>query len=159
MRSDLAAFQELDTLVRALTEQLASYRKRALAAESRARDLERAVGSYREEARTARADVAAALHEVEAKVGAVALAESRERTLQQELNRLRGELADADASRADAGAVSAAEAPTTSSGTDDRLADENERLRAKLTDARTRTVELLERVRFLRQQVGQKVER
>ena len=40
MRPDLAAFRELDTLVRNLSDQLAGYRRRALAAESRVRELE-----------------------------------------------------------------------------------------------------------------------
>ncbi|HEY2375115.1 MAG TPA: hypothetical protein VGH98_03980 [Gemmatimonadaceae bacterium] len=39
-RTDIAAFRELETVVRDLGEQLASYRERALAAESRLRDLD-----------------------------------------------------------------------------------------------------------------------
>lgn len=43
MRPEVAAFRELDSLVRNLTEQLAGYRRRALTAEARARDLEERV--------------------------------------------------------------------------------------------------------------------
>lgn len=40
MRPDLAAFRELELLVRHLSDQLAGYRRRALQAEARVRELE-----------------------------------------------------------------------------------------------------------------------
>lgn len=40
MRPDLAAFRELESLVRHLSDQLAGYRRRALQAEARVRELE-----------------------------------------------------------------------------------------------------------------------
>ena len=40
MRPDLAAFRDLEVLVRHLSDQLAGYRRRALLAEARVRDLE-----------------------------------------------------------------------------------------------------------------------
>jgi predicted nucleic acid-binding Zn-ribbon protein len=39
-RPELAAFQELEILVRGLTEEMASFRRRALSAEARLRELE-----------------------------------------------------------------------------------------------------------------------
>ena len=50
-------------------------------------------------------------------------------------------------------------AKATPEARDQQLARENERLRARLQDARERTAQLAERVRFLRQQVGQGAER
>lgn len=40
VRPDLAAFQDLEKLVRALAEELATFRRRALTAEARVRELE-----------------------------------------------------------------------------------------------------------------------
>ena len=59
MRPEVVAFRELDALVRGLTDQLAGYRRRALAAETRTRELERAIDVTRQElsaATTARSD-------------------------------------------------------------------------------------------------------
>ena len=45
VRSEVAAFQDLALLVRHLEDELASFRRRALAAEARVKDLESTVGS------------------------------------------------------------------------------------------------------------------
>jgi outer membrane murein-binding lipoprotein Lpp len=44
VRPELAAFRELEGLVRALTEEMAAFRRRALSAESRLRELEDRAG-------------------------------------------------------------------------------------------------------------------
>ena len=45
VRSEIAAFQDLAQLVRHLEDELASFRRRALAAEARVKELESSVGS------------------------------------------------------------------------------------------------------------------
>ena len=45
VRSEVAAFQDLAQLVRHLEDELASFRRRALAAEARVKELESSVGS------------------------------------------------------------------------------------------------------------------
>ena len=113
MRPDVAAFRELDTLVRNLTEQLSGYRRRALAGESRTRELEHQVG----ELETA----LAAAHAIATTTGTAA--------------------ADFASSNPQA------------------MGSENERLRARLAEARERTAQLADRVRFLRQQLMHGIER
>ena len=113
MRPDVTAFRELDTLVRNLSEQLAGYRRRALASEARARELEQQIAV------------------VEAKLGAAIESARRPVTT----------------TRA---ATSVAPTPTASAP---ELQLENERLRERLADARERTVQVADRVRFLRQQL------
>lgn len=88
-QADNHAVQELDTLVRHLAEELAAFRRRALTAESRLKEVESQEG------------------------GAMAL------DLSARLN---------------------------------QLEEENEKLRARLDDAAARTKQMLDRVRFLRQQ-------
>ncbi len=112
MRPDVAAFRELDTLVRNLTEQLAGYRRRALAGESRVRELEHRIG------------------ELEAVLTA----------------------------KSDATAPSSVESG--SEGSDPiAVAADNEQLRARLAEAKERTTQLADRVRFLRQQLMHGTER
>ncbi len=113
MRPDVAAFRELDTLVRNLTEQLAGYRRRALAGESRARELEHRVG------------------ELEAALAA-------------------------------ANAMASVTAPASvefGSSDSPAMGSEREDLRARLQEARERTAQLADRVRFLRQQLMHGIER
>lgn len=88
-QADNHAIQELDTLVRHLADELAAFRRRALTAESRLKEVESHEG------------------------GAMAL------DLSARLN---------------------------------QLEEENEKLRSKLDDAAARTKQMLDRVRFLRQQ-------
>ena len=88
-QADNHAVQELDTLVRHLADELAAFRRRALTAESRLKEVESHEG------------------------GAMAL------DLSARLN---------------------------------QLEEENEKLRSRLDDAAARTKQMLDRVRFLRQQ-------
>lgn len=107
MRPDVEAFRELDALVRKLTEQLTSYRRRALEAEARSRDLELELGVMASSVEASRAAVTATVADVSAS----------------------------------------------------EVALENERLRARLSEARERTALVADRVRFLRQQLTSGAER
>ncbi len=147
MRPEVIAFRELDTLVRNLTDQLAGYRRRALAAEARARELEAAVERAVEK-------------------GEAALTAARAETAS--VRRMR----DQALAQGDDHGVGDVFPSTTSSGTADGvtldssylsaygdIALENERLRARLGAAHERTTSLVQRVRFLRQQMTQGAER
>lgn len=141
MRSDVAAFRELDTLVRNLTEQLAGYRRRALAAESRSRELEQQLAGAEGqliELRSATDQLQAARDD----------ATLRARQLQEQLDAAKAEVARVQSSFAEVAARSTPEAR------DHELARENERLRGRLSEARERTNQLGDRIRFLRQQVS-----
>ena len=70
----------------------------------------------------------------------------------------RAELAKAEVVRVQAAFAAAAEAATPQA-VDSELARENERLRTRLAEAGEKTAQLGERVRFLRQQIGQGAER
>ncbi len=151
MRPEVAAFRELDTLVRNLSDQLAGYRRRAMVAEARARDLEPLV-----------ATATAALTQAQAEVMAW---QEAARVAQSEAAAARALLEDAETNAAMASAAAAAAAAVAPRGTerpdrdravppDAELSRENDELRALLTEARERTVQLGERVRFLRQQLA-----
>ncbi|MCC6243763.1 MAG: hypothetical protein IT353_13045 [Gemmatimonadaceae bacterium] len=159
MRPEVVAFRELDTLVRGLTDQLAGYRRRALAAETRARELERAVEATRLEltaATAARSDA-----EVASRAALTALPAAPESLAELEKERALQEAA------AEAAAEAARQQADGADGTDgdqplrrtDPLAIENERLKSRLAEARDRTAQLGDRVRFLRQQLMQGAER
>ncbi len=126
MRPDVEAFRELDALVRKLTEQLSGYRRRALAAESRSRELE---------------------HQMAVLQARVAAGEAARRQLTETAHSSRagkpvGDLANTNAERSSS-----------------EIALENERLRARLSDARDRTALVADRVRFLRQQLSSGADR
>ena len=125
MRPEIAAFQELETLVRNLGDQLASYRKRALTAESRCRTLE--------------AEVANASAE-------------RERLLESLLAAKRA-LAEARSAPQPTPSASADTGPV-DSNVDEKLQQENRELQELLAQARERTSHVVDRVRFLRQQMA-----
>lgn len=108
MRPEAVAFRELDTLVKNLTEQLAGYRRRALAGEARARGLEVQVAELTETVKAVRDELEA----------------SRQAT------------------------------PPSA-----EVLAENERLRSRVAEAKVRTTQIADRVRFLRQQVAQGVEK
>lgn len=146
MRPDTIAFRELDTLVRNLSDQLAGYRRRALSAESRSRELEQLVAERDGTLIEVRAD---GLRSTQAR----ALLEAKVRELE-----AKAELAQAEVVRVRAAFAAAAEAATPQA-VDSELARENERLRARLSEAGEKTAQLGERVRFLRQQIGQGAER
>ncbi len=146
MRPDIIAFRELDTLVRNLSDQLAGYRRRALAAEARTRELEQLVAERDGTLIEVRADAQRSSQ-------TRALLESKVRELE-----AKAELARAEVVRVQAAFSAAAEAATPAA-VDQELARENERLRARLAEAREKATQLGDRVRFLRQQVGTGAER
>ena len=146
VRPEIVAFRELDTLVRNLTDQLAGYRRRALSAESRTRELEQLVAERDGTLIEVRADG-------QRSAQARALLEARVRELE-----AKAEMARAEVVRVQAAFAAAAEAATPQA-VDSELSRENERLRARLAEARDKTAQLGERMRFLRQQTGQGAER
>ncbi|MDQ6610877.1 MAG: hypothetical protein M3Y64_00470 [Gemmatimonadota bacterium] len=144
MRHDLAAFRELDTLVRNLSNRLADYRRRALLAESRLRELEQTADEFRAAAAKGhdRAEVLAS--ELETANEALRVARDASATADALVNRL--SQAAADAARLDEG--------TQSTQSERALARDNAELRRRLEDASARTRELSDRLRFLRQQLA-----
>lgn len=146
MRPDTVAFRELDTLVRNLSDQLAGYRRRALSAESRTRELEQLVAERDGTLIEVRAD---GLRSQQAR----ALLEAKVRELE-----AKAEVARAEVVRVQAAFAAAAEAATPQA-VDSELARDNERLRTRLAEAGEKTAQLAERVRFLRQQIGHGAER
>jgi chromosome segregation ATPase len=146
VRPETAAFRELDTLVRHLSEQLAGYRRRALAAESRTRELEQVVAERDGTLIEVRAEGQRA-HQHRA------LLEAKVRELE-----AKAELARAEVSRVQSAFAAAAEAATPQA-VESELERENERLRARLTEAAEKTAQLGDRIRFLRQQIGHGAER
>lgn len=124
MRPEIAAFRELETLVRNLGDQLAGYRKRALTAESRCRTLETELGN---------------------------LGAERDQ-LVETLSAARRALADAQAAPTKAAASPASDAPVDMNRVAE-LERENRELHELLEQARLRTNAVVDRVRFLRQQM------
>lgn len=147
MRPDVAAFRELDTLVRNLTEQLAGYRRRAITGEARARDLEDRVAGLTDTVSAVRAELEAAQ---EAKDHALAAA--REST-----TALKTALVDLEQRKQEAAARAAAAVDAVPPSAE--VLAENEQLRGRVADAKVRTAQIADRVRFLRQQVAQGVEK
>ena len=146
VRPDTIAFRELDALVRNLSDQLAGYRRRALAAESRTKELEQLMAEGDGTMLEVRADVQRSLQ-------SCAILEAKVRELE-----AKADLARAEAIRVQAAFAAAAEAATPQA-VDSELARENDRLRSRLCEAGEKTARLGERVRFLRQQIGQGAER
>lgn len=146
MRSDSAAFRELDTLVRNLSDQLAGYRRRALSAEARARELEQILAGMNGKLDEVR-------QQVEDLQGGRDAAVMETRTLQAQLASARQELQRTQAALTDALSRATPEAQ------DQALAEENQLLRQRLGEAREKAGQLTERMRFLRQQVSLGVER
>jgi hypothetical protein len=146
VRPEVAAFRELDALVRKLTDQLAGYRRRAMAAEAKARELETSLERAVEK-------------------GEAALAAARAETAA--VRRLLEETGASTATNGEGGEESGEARPSTGSALLDSsdlstygdIALENERLRARLGEAQERTSLLVDRVRFLRQQMSQGAER
>ena len=148
MRPEVVAFRELDTLVRKLTDQLTGYRRRALAAEAKAKELElsleRAVAKGESALAAARAETAGVrrlLDEARSQMEQIATGVTQELEI----------VADP--------VPAALGIDSTDLSTYGDIAVENERLRTRLGEARERTVVLVERVRFLRQQMMQGSER
>jgi len=146
VRPEAAAFRELDTLVRNLSDLLAGFRRRALAAEARSRELEQILAGMSGKLDEVRQQV----EDTQASRDA-ALVQAR--TLEAQLLAARGEVQRVQAAFAEVSARATPEAR------DQELLRENERLRARLAEARDKTTQLTERVRFLRQQTQQGAER
>jgi len=141
VRPEVVAFRELDALVRKLTEQLAVFRRRAMTAESRVRELELMLASAHDATTSAQAELVRAQDE---------LAETRIAE--------RKALTAIDRARADA-RVAVASVVASAPATDADLIRANAELRTLLQEARDRTTALMERVRFLRQQLGHGAEK
>ena len=159
------ALAELESVIRNVTDQLAVFRRRALAAEAQVREQESTLQALREaadRAKHATAEVVelrrtlAASQQEAARVGGLeaALREAREAAA-------RGEELEA--------ALAVVAAPTGEGGADDDaprsprqitdLAAENATLRERLHEALDRTRVIADRVRFLRQQLDHGGER
>ncbi len=155
MRPDLAAFRELDTLVRNLSDQLAGYRRRALAAELRVRELEQ--GADELAAATARAQDRAesVMEQLTAAVESLRLERESGNVARAQIQQLAA-TASAAADRAVAAeeAVASAEQAAPIPPAHRAVVRENEELKRRLSEASTRTRELGERLRFLRQQLA-----
>lgn len=147
MRPEVAAFRELDSLVRNLTEQLAGYRRRALTAEARARDLEERVSELSSATEGIRKELDVALDARDQALTAVRDATAGLKSATAEIGRLQS----AAAARAAAAENAVPAAP--------EVLAENEMLRNRVAEAKTRAAQLSDRVRFLRQQIAQGVEK
>lgn len=151
MRPEVIAFRELETLVRRLSDQLAGYRRRALAAEAKTRGLEQSLERSVEKGE-------AALSAARAETATVRrlLDDALQNAASWPVGREQGGAPADPALAANAVAIALESVDLSAYGD---IAVENERLRAKLSEARERTSVLVERVRFLRQQMLQGAER
>jgi chromosome segregation ATPase len=146
VRPDVAAFRELDTLVRNLSDQLAGFRRRALAAEARTKEVEQMLAGM-----TGKLDeVRQQVEDTQASRDAAVV---QARTLENQLAAARAEAQRVQAAFAEVSARATPEAR------DQELARENDRLKTRLEEAREKTGQLAEKVRFLRQQIGLGAER
>ena len=146
MRPEAAAFRELDTLVRNLSDQLAGFRRRALAAEARSRELEQILAGMNGKLDEVRQQVEDTQTSRDAALVQARTFESHLATARAEVQRVQAAFAEFSAK-------------ATPEARDQELLRENERLRARLDEARDKTTQLTERVRFLRQQTQQGAER
>jgi galactokinase/mevalonate kinase-like predicted kinase len=139
-----AALTELASVIRNVTEQLAGFRRRALAAESRVRELEQSAATAEQSVR----ELAARSKSLEA-----AMAEARQHAAR--VHELEGALVEAQKA-SEAALQVPARSPAGSGGgpASKALVAENEALRERLGEAVERTRVIAERVRFLRQQLG-----
>jgi len=166
VRPEVVAFRELDALVRNLSDQLADYRRRALSAESRAKELQLVADAFDAQLGDLRTDVvlacaardAANADAMESVMREIAL---KDAMVQVVLSRDAAESMLTKRRTADeaSAAIAAATALGDESPAEMALLQENARLRARLTDARDCTARMIERVRFLRQQMTTGTER
>ena len=153
MRPEVAAFRELDTLIRNLTDQLAGYRRRALAAESRSRELELQAGQLERALSDSRQELSAASESREHALVAA-------RTARESLAQLEHAHAELERASVELFPTSALHGAHRAAGSvDPDLVAENERLRSRLAEAKERTTLISDRVRFLRQQLMTGTER
>ncbi len=144
MRHDLVAFRELDTLVRNLSDQLAGYRRRALSAESRVRELEATGDELRSAASTAQDRAEVLSFELDERTEALRIA-------REAANSARAMVHDLSQAAAEAAKVGEGIQPSQS---ERALARDNAELRRRLEEASAKTRELGDRLRFLRQQLA-----
>ena len=161
MRPEVAAFRELDTLVRNLTDQLAGYRRRALSAESRSRELELQVGQLERALSDSQQELSAASESREHALAAARESTAAARTVRASMTQLEqvhaAALERASVERLPTAALSGESNANGPLGSE--MVAENERLRARLAEAKERTTLITDRVRFLRQQLMTGVER
>lgn len=149
------AFVELEAVVRNVTDQLAVFRRRALSAESQMRELDRVTAHAAEltkvndtarrriaELEQALAEAGQATTQAEA-AAATAVAQAQAAAASMTANTTAAVLASAVTGGAHSGPV-----------LESALAAENAMLRERLVEAAERTRQISERVRFLRQQIG-----
>lgn len=155
MRPDLAAFRELDTLVRNLSDQLAGYRRRALGAEQRVRELEQgsdvlSAGASRAQDRIDQLtdELTTANEALRSERESAARASSKALDLEIQLKKAAERAAAAEQ------AVTESEQSAPIPPAHRAVVRENEDLRRRLEEASARTRELGERLRFLRQQLS-----
>lgn len=155
MRPELAAFRELDTLVRNLSDQLAGYRRRALGAEQRVRELEQAADTIAATSSRAQDRVEQLTEELGRATDALRTEREQNARHRAEADAL-SEAARQAAERATAAeqAVAASEQAAPVPPAHRAVVRENEELRRRLDEASARTRELGERLRFLRQQLA-----
>ena len=144
MRHDLVAFRELDTLVRNLSDQLAGYRRRALSAESRVRELEATGDELRSAASTAQDRAEVLSFELDERTEALRIA-------REAANAARAMVHDLSQAAAEAARVGEGIQPSQS---ERALTRDNAELRRRLEEASAKTRELGDRLRFLRQQLA-----
>lgn len=142
MRSELVAFRELEVLVRNLSEQLAQFRRRALSAEGRSRELELML-------ERARREMTAQRERFEAESAA-----AREAASEAATEAAAAAAVKASQEAAALAAVSAATEPATDPAAFNQLKAENEELRQRLGEAGLKAEQMVERVKFLRHQMG-----
>lgn len=142
MRPDAAALRELDGLVRNLGEQLAVYRRRALAAERAIRDMEKTAETHLTEIGQLRETLGQLRAERD-------MASKAVREFEHDAELLRKELASSISANEELARRANPEV------VDRELVLENDRLRASLGEIRERTGALADRLQFLRQQTGQ----
>jgi chromosome segregation ATPase len=180
------ALAELESVIRNVTDQLATFRRRALAAEARSREAEEALRAAQGagEAESARlsgalATSVARIAELERAVAATAALTARVAELEK-VQATSGaqatRIAELEQALADATSAQLAHAEATATElappapvpprrdaqgqlVDPALLAENEALRARLAEATERTRVIAERVRFLRQQLSNGGER
>lgn len=152
-----AAFEELAATIRHVSDQLASYRRRALTAEGRVRDLE----AVRDQlaARVARSDEQLARTSALLERSDAAAEQWRQQAAAAERRREEVEAKVNTVLPTPAGGAMLTSTPRLTVLDAAALEAENKALHARLSEARERSRTIGERVRFLRQQMSNGVEK
>ncbi len=163
MRPEVIAFRELDTLVRNLSDQLAGYRRRALSAEARVKELQHEVDGFDTRLGDVRTEMGVAHAVRDVAIANATEIEARDIALKDAVLRATRARDVAEAMLAERQAADVASVAAIANGeaspAETALFTENARLRVRLTEARDRTAQMVERVRFLRQQMTAGAER